>query len=63
MITYKQVSVKVSCKDYKDLQDKLNKLNTTADMPIHITKTTPNATDTNQWYNVNYWTQTKDKHI
>jgi len=55
MRKYRQTTTKISCSNDKELTDKVNKLGAVADMSMIITPTIPNATDTKQWYAVNYW--------
>ena len=55
MEKYKQVSKKISAINIDDLYAQINLLGAVGDMDVNITTTTPNATDTNYWYLVNYW--------
>lgn len=55
MKKYKQITTKINCSNTKELTEKINKLHTAEDMPITIAPTIPEATDTKQWYAVNYW--------
>jgi hypothetical protein len=55
---YESRSIKISCANEKELWDKVNKLGVAWDMRLTIERTTPEATDTNQWYNVFYFKQT-----
>ena len=55
ILKYKQISKKISCSNDKEFVQKLNILNAAGDMDMTIRPTTPNATDTKQWYLVNYW--------
>lgn len=51
----KQITKKICCSSDEELTDKVNKLGLIGDMPITIKSTTPQQTDTKQWYIVNYW--------
>ena len=55
MRKYRQITTKISCSDYKELIDKINKLNAMGNMLITIKSTIPDQTDTKQWYSINYW--------
>lgn len=52
---YIQTTTKISCKNDRELTEKVNKLGAATDMPMTIKPTVPEATDTNRWYAVNYW--------
>ena len=55
MKKYRQTTTKISCTSDKELAEKVNRLGAVGDMPITIKPTIPEATDTKQWYAVNYW--------
>jgi hypothetical protein len=55
MRKYRQTTTKISCANDKELMEKVNRLGVAGDMPITIKPTIPEATDTKQWYAVNYW--------
>ena len=55
---YELRSIKISCANEKELWDKVNKLDVAWNMRLTIERTTSEATDTNQWYNVFYYKQT-----
>lgn len=52
---YIQTSKKISVSNNKELEQKINSLGAAGDMKITIRPTTPDATDTKQWYIINYW--------
>ena len=52
---YRQTSKKISASSDKELEQKINSLCAVGDMDITIKPTTPDVTDTKQWYIVNYW--------
>ena len=55
MRKYRQTTTNISCTNDKELAEKVNRLGAAGDMPMTIKPTTPEATDTKQWYAVNYW--------
>lgn len=55
MDRYRQTSKKISVSSYKELEQKINSLGAVGDMDMTIKPTTPDATDTKQWYMVYYW--------
>ena len=55
MRKYRQTTIKISCTNDKELSEKVNRLGAVGDMPMTIKPTIPEATDTKQWYAVNYW--------
>jgi len=55
METYRQISKKISVRNDKELEKKINALGAVGDMTMTINPTTPEATDTKQWYIINYW--------
>jgi hypothetical protein len=55
MDRYRQTSNKISISSDKELEQKINSLGAVGNMDISIKPTTPDATDTKQWYLVNYW--------
>ena len=55
MDRYRQTSKKISISSDKELEQKINSLGAVGDMDMTIKLATPDATDTKQWYIVNYW--------
>lgn len=55
MRKYRQTTTKISCTNDKELIEKINRLGVVGDMPMTIKPTIPEATDTKQWYAINYW--------
>lgn len=55
MDRYRQTSKKISVSSNKELEQKINSLGAAGDMDMTIKPTIPDATDTKQWYLVNYW--------
>jgi len=55
MYKYRQTSKKISASNNKELERKVNSLGAVGDMEMIIKPTTPDATDTKQWYIVKYW--------
>ena len=55
MDNYRQTSKKISVSSDKELEQKINSLDAVGNMDMTIKPTTPNETDTKQWYVVNYW--------
>jgi hypothetical protein len=55
MRKYRQTTTKISCSNEQELTEKVNRLGAVGDMPMTISPTIPEQTDTKQWYAVNYW--------
>ena len=55
MDKYRQASRKISVSSDKELEKKINALGAVGDMTMTINTTTPEATDTKQWYVINYF--------